>query len=295
MREAARRAGAGHSTMHTWISRYRAVGASAYSSVSSISPSPTPPARRCEKLTPPASPPSGEATGTASSASTGWWRSTMAASTGRMCRGVPQRSCPRRPPIHQSFFLYNCSPNSTARLKPAASSDPAPSTCTQPAAVPPDRPSLSAGRSPPSAEAGMSAPSGSHCQWISSIPQTASSPAANQGQRCFHRAGGQGFCFHRHSLLSIGFQNAVQPYFTVSPIPGSSFKSRVHISPRTLRRITHNITPIFPFGSNSSILLCYMIYIWHSQSLNKSMSIKMYLDRQKVPFRWAYSQCSNRS
>ena len=29
MREAARRAGVGHSTMHTWISRYRAEGASA--------------------------------------------------------------------------------------------------------------------------------------------------------------------------------------------------------------------------------------------------------------------------
>ena len=29
MREAARRAGVGHSTMHTWISQYRAEGASA--------------------------------------------------------------------------------------------------------------------------------------------------------------------------------------------------------------------------------------------------------------------------
>ena len=31
MREAARRAGVGHSTMHTWISRYRAEGVSALS------------------------------------------------------------------------------------------------------------------------------------------------------------------------------------------------------------------------------------------------------------------------
>ena len=45
MREAARRAGVGHSTMHTWISRYRAEGVSALSENGNVSA----PVIKCKK------------------------------------------------------------------------------------------------------------------------------------------------------------------------------------------------------------------------------------------------------
>ena len=79
------------------------------------------------------------------------------------------------------FSLCILPPNSTLHPKPASNSGPAPSKCTPPAVEPLERPSWSAGRFPPFAEAGKSVPFGSRCRWIFSIPQTVLFPAADPG------------------------------------------------------------------------------------------------------------------
>ena len=73
---------------------------------------------------------------------------------------------------------------------------------------------------------------------------------ADERQRCLHRAGGQSFCLHYGILLSVSFQNSVQPYFTVSSTAASRRQKNFYAAPTSIR----SGSKIFPPGKNRNPL-----------------------------------------